>query len=594
MTSWRSIRLAGYFLKPFRALFIGILVGTVLGSLFEGLNIAAFLPLFQSLLDPAHPPAPGWLSTFLMRWGLARAIPDPIMASAALIIAVMCCKAGGTFLRETLIAQGSGRVLYRVKEEMMRWYREAPYQFFLDTKQGTLLYNTLTAPHKVALLTLRLPQLIADLLTIIALVFLLTLIWPTAAFALIGIAVLYIGLTQRLSKRVSYNIGKGRAESDIQQTGLCQEFLSGIRQMRAFRTTDYWLDRFRQANRRYTGFYVNDALWLAMPPQVMELTAVCLMVGGVVMLRVLAPGSVQASLPVLGIFALATVRLLPALTSFGRKRMEMLSTLADAERVYAELTRPRAPSREGGLVFERLHGSIRFDDVSFRHEHRGELLSHLSLTIERGTMTALMGPSGSGKTTLINLLLGLYEPTEGRLLVDGIDLREYRRETWLKKIGFVSQDPFIYHATVADNLRFGRTGYADEELIRVAQMANAHEFISTLPEGYETVVGERGMKLSGGQQQRLAIARALLGDPDVLLFDEATSHLDAVAEQQVQAAIERIARDRTVVVVAHRLSTVRRAAHIVVLDQGRIIETGSHEQLLDERGHYFHLVDTER
>ena len=589
-TSSRAIRLALYFLRPFRALFAGILAVTVLASFFEGLNIAAFFPFLQSLLDPTHAPMHSRLYAVLARWSPRNMLPDPVVASAVLIIAMICCKTAATFLREALIAQGSGRVLYRVKEQLMRRYATAPYQFFLDTKQEALLYNTLLAPHKVAILTLRLPQLIAELLTIATLVCLLFIVWPAAAIGLMGIAFLYASLTHLLSKRVSYNIGEGRAAADTEQVGLCQEFLNGIRHIKAFRTAEHWLGRFRHANRRYTALYVNDALWLAIPPHAMEFTAVCVLVGAVAVLQLAAPGLIGTNLPALGIFTLAVVRLLPALTSFGRKHMEMLSTLADAERVHAELTPPHRLPQEGARIFTTLRSAIQFEDVSFTHQRRDELLNHLSLTMERGTMTAIVGPSGAGKTTLINLLLGLYEPTAGRILVDGLDLRDYRRETWLKQIGFVSQDPFIYHATIADNIRFGRVGYPDEALVRAAHMAYAHEFITALPQGYRTIVGERGMKLSGGQQQRLAIARALLSEPEILLFDEATSHLDAASERQVQAAIERIAQDRTVIVVAHRLSTIQGAQRIVVLERGRIVEKGSHEQLLQERGRYFQLV----
>jgi ABC-type multidrug transport system fused ATPase/permease subunit len=175
-------------------------------------------------------------------------------------------------------------------------------------------------------------------------------------------------------------------------------------------------------------------------------------------------------------------------------------------------------------------------------------------------------------------------------LIDGVPLQEVKLESWLDKIGFVSQDPFIYHATVADNIIFGRNGHSMHRVVEAAKIANAHGFISELPEGYETVVGERGMKLSGGQQQRVAIARALLDDPEILILDEATSSLDSISEKLVQEAIENASRDRTVLIIAHRLSTVRYADKIIVLDAGRVVEEGSHQELIGRQGHYARLV----
>jgi subfamily B ATP-binding cassette protein MsbA len=191
---------------------------------------------------------------------------------------------------------------------------------------------------------------------------------------------------------------------------------------------------------------------------------------------------------------------------------------------------------------------------------------------------------------MVNLILGFFEPSEGHILIDGVPLHEYRLETWLRRIGFVSQDPFIYHATIAANIKFGRNGFSWQSVRKAAEIANAQEFISELPQGYEAVVGDRGMKLSGGQQQRIAIARAVLHDPEILIFDEATSSLDTISEKLVQQAIENISKGRTVIIIAHRLSTIRHADKIVVLDQGRVIEEGTHQELLGGHGRYFELV----
>ena len=209
-------------------------------------------------------------------------------------------------------------------------------------------------------------------------------------------------------------------------------------------------------------------------------------------------------------------------------------------------------------------------------------------------MTAIVGPSGAGKTSIVNLILGLFEPTQGRITVDGIPVHEFKQDSWLQKIGFVSQDPFLYHSSIADNIRFDRDGHSIEAISEAAKTANAHGFISELPQGYDTIVGDRGMTLSGGQQQRLAIARAMLESPEILIFDEATSSLDTISEKLVQDAIDKVATDRTVIIIAHRLSTIRHADRIIVIDNGQVIEEGSHQELLRSNGHYSRLVATQR
>jgi ATP-binding cassette subfamily B protein len=248
-----------------------------------------------------------------------------------------------------------------------------------------------------------------------------------------------------------------------------------------------------------------------------------------------------------------------------------------------------AEQPQGGPAKVRFRGlgeGIALEEVGFRYGSRGQVLDKVSLRIPSGNVVAIVGESGSGKSTLLKLLMGFYAPTEGRLLCDGVDLRDFDLESLRGRIGLVGQEPFIFTGSVRENIALGRPDAAPDEVIAAARAAGLEEFINALPERYETVIGERGANLSGGQRQRLAIARALVRKPDLLMFDEATSHLDTATERAMQESLRTVLAGKTVVMVAHRLSTVMDADAIYVLHGGRVVESGTHAELLKMRGRY--------
>ena len=235
---------------------------------------------------------------------------------------------------------------------------------------------------------------------------------------------------------------------------------------------------------------------------------------------------------------------------------------------------------------------LAFEGVEFRYHDTGPPVLHgLNLRIDAGRSYALVGQSGAGKSTIFALLQRFYDPTRGRVTIGGRDLREFTQKSLREQIGVVTQEGFLFHDTVFNNIRFGRLDASREEVVAAAQKAYAHDFIEALPDGYDTIVGDKGSRLSGGQQQRLAIARALLKDAPILLLDEATSALDTESERMVQQALERLAEGRTVVAIAHRLSTIVNADHIIVMEQGRIVEEGNHDALFAKNGYYRRLHD---
>ena len=267
----------------------------------------------------------------------------------------------------------------------------------------------------------------------------------------------------------------------------------------------------------------------------------------------------------------------------------MQSSLALFDRIFDYLDQP-IDIVEGTRTLERPRGDVAFDRVCFRYDDDAWTLKDVSFSVPAGTKTALVGETGSGKTTCGYLVARLYDATEGTVSIDGIDVRELTFESLAAAVGVVSQETYLFHSTVRENLRFAKPDATDEEVEEAARAAQIHELIASLPDGYETVVGERGYRFSGGEKQRMAIARTVLRNPPILVLDEATSALDTQTERLVQEALERLAEGRTTIAIAHRLSTVRDAEQIVVLDKGHVAETGRHEELLAAGGRYALLV----
>jgi ATP-binding cassette subfamily B protein len=287
--------------------------------------------------------------------------------------------------------------------------------------------------------------------------------------------------------------------------------------------------------------------------------------------------------------------LLEPLAVLAESATSLQTSLAGLDRVLDLLAEPREmPNAPDAVLIrkEAVQGDVTFENVTFRYPGNDRpVLQDVTIQVPAGQTFALVGHSGAGKTTLCNLAARFYDPTSGRVLLDGRDIRQIDVESYRGLLGIVEQDVFLFDGTVAENIGYGRRDIDEEEIRRVAEIAYADEFINRLPQGYDTIIGERGVKLSGGQRQRLAIARALLADPKILILDEATSNLDTESEQLIQAGLARLMEGRTCFVIAHRLSTIRHADQIVVMEDGHLREVGTHDELLATDGRYREMVE---
>ena len=558
-------------------------------ALFEMLNIGAVLPVVNSIFSEGAPGRDyGKIIRIIQRMIDLLPTENLFVASMVFLICATFMKSGLNLLFTYLSNKFSQVSRRDIQDRIYRKYIDSDYQFFADTKQGVLMYRLLNAPATISTTLKLIPDIVIHSLKISALLILLFSISPVTAAGMVGIGLIF-GLFVKKLSNLSYRFGKEIAQTLSDQTSIVNETISGIRQIRIYQSEDRWIDKFLDKINTYYHYKLRTQIFNAAPVIVLEPLIILAIGLAGIMIKIKYQGDFTELLPMLVMYALAIIRINPSLSAIGQQRMLVMNNLPDMEICYNALHEYTRAITDGELLHRELKVAIAFENVTFSYPGRGNILDSVKIQIKKGQTTAIVGASGSGKSTIINLLIRLYDPTGGIVRIDGVDLKRLRLASWLNTIGYVSQDTFIFNATIAENITSGDSSFVQTDIEDAAKIANAHEFIMVFPNGYETVVGDRGTKLSGGQRQRIAIAAAIIRKPEIIIFDEATSALDTVSEKLVQNAIEDIARKYTAVIVAHRLSTIKNADSIIVLDDRNVAETGTHEQLMKQMGVYWGL-----
>jgi ATP-binding cassette subfamily B protein len=373
-------------------------------------------------------------------------------------------------------------------------------------------------------------------------------------------------------------------------TAVVGDAIPGVKVVKAFGNERREVERFDRRSQQYVTKEIEiHKAWTALSPTVsgiMKLgSALVWIAGGYMAIRHGTPESAKASVATLVVFTGFVAQFYGPIMELANSNRMVTRAATSAQRVFEVLdTPPDIFSRVGAFKKDRLDGRVEFRHVAFSYEGAQPALRDVSMVAEPGQMIGLCGPSGAGKSTLVNLICRFYDATDGQILIDGVDIRDYDVHWLRRQVGVVLQEPYLFHGTVSDNIRYGNPDATDERVIAAARAANAHDFVVGFPDGYDTMVGERGQSLSGGERQRISIARAILHDPRILILDEATSSVDTETERQIQQALDRLTSGRTTFAIAHRLSTLTAADRLVVLDKGKVAEEGTHAELVDKTG----------
>jgi len=576
-----------------RRLFVLTVALTGLSAAFEGVGLGLLVPFLDSLTNPeAKGFATGWtwVDQHLLR------VDAPVMTRlywfSGLIFMSILLRSGLSYAANQLSVRLQESVLHRLRCQIIDQLQAVSLKFYAHRHAGDLL-NVLTAEIQ------RLRFLLGTSSAILIQGFLLV-VYGTAIFALSwSLALVAIGLTVGLFVVVRALIEQLKREGNAITTtnswiaSRAQELIAGIRVVLTHGAEAFESARFKQVSREAADVVVRISRRQSLVGPLSQAVASATLIGLIIVAVqfFVLPG--RMSIAVLITFLFAFFRMLPIVQQINGLRAMWAKQRGAVDAVAALLRRDDKPYLPDGTIpFEGLREAIELRHVSFGYEPGQRVLHDINLTIRKGQTVAFVGASGAGKSTLADLIVRLYDPDEGQILYDGIDLRQYRLDTLRRRIAMVSQDTFLFHDTIRANIAYGLEDVPEDRIRWAAAQANALEFIEQLPEGFDTVVGDRGARLSGGQRQRIAIARALLRDPDILVLDEATSALDSVSEQLVQEALERLMAGRTVIVIAHRLSTIENADYVVVLEAGRVVEKGTYAGLIEQKGYlwkYHHM-----
>ncbi|MBW4562083.1 MAG: ATP-binding cassette domain-containing protein [Mojavia pulchra JT2-VF2] len=579
------------FVRPYPGrIFLTILLGFS-GALFNGVGTAMIVPVILKIVGQSVnlAGAPAIFQTIVSPFDSLPENYRLILMSSAIIFTIIL-KNLANYASSLTSSSLTRSLTSDMREAGLRLLLEVDLDYYTKMKVGDIINSLGGEISRTASAIGSIAKLIILVITILVFTIILLLIsWQLTIASTILLSL--VTLINQYAIHRSRDFGKQLSEMSKSYSIRVLETLSGIRLVKATGNEEREYKRIKQLIRdRETADFQSQVNSEAIGP-VSEVTGIIALILIVLLGRTLFVNQINSLSAVLLTYLLVLLRLLPLISQLNLLRSSFANTSASVNIVTDFLRHDNKPLMGSGTIpYQKLREGVHFNRLCFSYpNHKSLVLQNVDLYLPQGTTLALVGGSGAGKSTMADLLPRFYDPTSGCITLDGTDLREFDLKSLRKAIGIVSQDTFLFNDTVRNNISYGRPEATDDEILTAAKRANAYEFICKLSQGFDTFIGDRGVMLSGGQRQRLAIARALLQNPEILILDEATSALDTVSERLVQTALDDLSRDRTTLVIAHRLSTVQKADQIAVLDQGRVVEVGTHNELLQKGGYYSRL-----
>jgi ATP-binding cassette, subfamily B, bacterial MsbA len=586
--------LLGLALKYPVQIIINIILGFT-GGIFNGVSTALIVPVLLNLVgqEQVLKSGPPLLVKILSPF---NSLPEQyrLYAMAGTIVLLIGLKNLTGYISSLSNSVLSRAITADLQEKGLRLLLDVDLDFFTKAKSGDLMNRLGGEMSRTTASISGFISLTTTAVTILVFVgILLSVSWQLtlAATVLLPLSAL---LPQHLISRAKV-FSKLITNINQEYSGNLIETFAGIRLVKASGTEQEEYARFKKLIREREKVDFSAKMNSAAVSPIGEITNIVVLFTLVLLSRFIFANNLDALSAILLTYIVILSRLLPLIPQLNSARQGLARSSASVEVVHDLLRTDNKPfMKNGSIPYTGFKKEIRFENVSFKYPETSELvLRGINLRIPRGTTVALVGSSGAGKSTIADLLPRFYDPIDGRITIDGIDLRDFDIRSFRKLMGIVSQETFLFNDSVRNNIAYGFAEATEEAIIDAIKRANAYEFIMNLPKGLDTLIGDRGVMLSGGQRQRLAISRALLKNPEILILDEATSALDTVSESLVQQALDELSRERTTLVIAHRLSTIQKAHQIAVMDKGKIVELGTHNELLKKGGHYSRLYATQ-
>ncbi len=584
-----SIKVLRFLFSPFKKTLALYLLAVIALSGLEVFRVSLVYPIINYGLGVQNQPK--LLDVFYSH--LLPSSLNPFIASAILLVLVTIFIAGFY----GIVAYYGAYVFASVRDSLDRRVFDKisknPYGYFAGKKQGDLIYIGQGAVNDASNAVSSIIDFIKDSFTsLFYLLFIFYLsFWLTVGLIIVGI--IYAVLVKKYLFSKVFSNSSELTKAFMEKSVVYQEFISGIKTIFITDSLKVFQSRYDSAVKKLLKTYTNVYALNKFPSIINDFVMFSMISLGAILLYIFTGGDFVAYIGIFGTIMLALYRLIPSVTSAQNDFSTITQSLPALLLIYNELNTENVPETPGSTRDQKrafsLKNNIEFRGVSFRYpgSHR-DTIKNLSFEIGKNKKIAIVGNSGSGKTTMANLLALLYRPNKGGIFVDGINLDEFNQSDYLKSLGYIGQETFIFHGSIRENIRFG-LDRSDQDITEAAKRADAHEFIIKTEQGYETIIGDQGMRLSGGQRQRIAIARIILRNPDILLLDEATSSLDNISEKKIIDSIQRLSENMTVITIAHRLSTVQGADVIHVMKEGEIVESGTHDTLIEMKGEYYQL-----